>query len=266
MVEKDRSSPPSPQIVSAFGGVGAPVLLPGGRGLTWRAGHVVLRPTGDAVETAWKSGVLAKLPKSSEFSVPRPLMDEEGSWVRGGWHAMEWVPGESDETRVDDIVRAGLAFQEAITVEPRPSFIEASSDPWSRADRMAWGEVASPNDSLLARIGSECRSIAAPEQVIHGDLLGNVMFADGPPPVVIDWAPYWRPPGLGAAIAVVDAVCWHGYPLRKLGRDFGIEHWRQLLLRALLFRTTTLHLLGYWTDDQHQRHVPVADAIIALRD
>ncbi|MFF7292006.1 hypothetical protein ACFY9N_05665 [Microbacterium sp. NPDC008134] len=266
MVEVTRSVPPPVQIAGAFGGVGVPELLPGGRGLTWRVGDVVLRPTGDVVETAWKSGVLSKLGKFSEFSVPRPLMDHEGSWVRDGWHAMEWVPGAPDETRVDDIVRAGLSFQEAIASEPRPSFIEASSDPWSRADRIAWGETAPPSDSFLERLESECVSIAASHQVIHGDLLGNVMFAEGHPPFVIDWAPYWRPSGFGAAIAVVDAACWHGHPVHELSRDFGMEHWRQLLLRALLFRTATLHLLGYWSEDQRRRHAPVAEAIIALRD
>ncbi|MFY9712245.1 MAG: hypothetical protein WAK00_02125 [Microbacterium sp.] len=61
---------------------------------------------------------------------------------------------------------------------------------------------------------------------------------------VIDWAPYWRPRGFGAAVAVADAVCWHGYPLSRLAEDRGIPQWRQLLLRALAFRMATLHLRG----------------------
>jgi uncharacterized protein (TIGR02569 family) len=265
-VETTRPVPPSARIAGAFDCVGVPELLPGGRGLTWRVGDVVLRPTGDAVETTWKSEVLAGLQGSSEFRVPRPLVDAEGSWVRDGWHAMEWVPGAADETRVADVVRAGLAFHEAIASEPRPSFIEASSDPWSRADRIAWGEAALPTDGFLERLANERRPIAASDQVIHGDLLGNVMFAEGHPPCVIDWAPYWRPSGLGAAIAVVDAACWHDHPVQELSRNFGIEHWRQLLLRALLFRTVTLHLLGHWDDEQQHRHTPLAEAILALRD
>lgn len=105
-----------------------------------------------------------------------------------------------------------------------------------------------------------------PSQVIHGDLLGNVLFAQGRPPALIDWAPYWRPAGLGAAIAVADAACWHGYPLDDLAGHHGIPEWRQLLLRALVFRMTTLHLLGYWDDVQAERHAPIAEAVIALTE
>lgn len=113
---------------------------------------------------------------------------------------------------------------------------------------------------------AEYRLVNIPSQVIHGDLLGNVLFAEGRPPAIIDWAPYWRPPGLGAAIAVVDAACWHGYSLDALADHHGIPQWRQLLLRALVFRMTTLHLLGYWDDPQVDRHKPVAAAIVALTE
>lgn len=95
---------------------------------------------------------------------------------------------------------------------------------------------------------------------------GNVLFAEGRPPAVIDWAPYWRPPGLGTAIAVVDAACWHRYSLNALPDHNGSPQWRQLLLRALVFRVTTLHLLGNWDDLQAERHAPVAAAITALAE
>jgi hypothetical protein len=107
--------------------------------------------------------------------------------------------------------------------------------------------------------------VESPSQLIHGDLLGNVLFAEGEPPTIIDWAPYWRPAGLGAAIAAVDAVCWHGAPMELLpaiGRD--IAEWEQLLLRALTFRMTTLHLLKAWHSSLADRHAPVMDAILAL--
>jgi uncharacterized protein (TIGR02569 family) len=226
----------------------------------------VVRPTEDTEEAAWKSEVLAELDGAGTFTVPRPIRDDQGNWVREGWQAAEWIPGAADETRVSDVVQAGEAFHRAIAGLPRPAFIMASNDPWSNADRVAWGEAALPASQLLEQLVGEYHPVQTPSQVIHGDLLGNVLFAQGRPPALIDWAPYWRPAGLGAAIAVADAACWHGYSLDDLAEHDGIPEWRQLLLRALVFRMTTLHLLGYWDDGQAERHAPVAEAVIALPD
>ncbi|MDQ0678328.1 uncharacterized protein (TIGR02569 family) [Arthrobacter pascens] len=266
MVGTKPSVMPTPAVFAAFGAAGTPERMAGGRGLTWRSGQIVVRPIEDPEEAAWKSQVLAVIDSSEGFTVPRPIRDDRGNWVHDGWQATEWIPGVADETRVGDIVGAGEAFHRAIAGLPRPSFIAASNDPWSQADRIAWGEATLPADELLELLVAECRLVNAPSQVIHGDLLGNVLFAEGRPPAVIDWAPYWRPPGLGAAIAVVDAACWHGHSLDALADNHGIPQWRQLLLRALVFRMTTLHLFGYWDDAQADRHKPVAAAIATLTE
>ena len=257
---------PAAEVLRAFGAGGMPERMSGGRGLTWRAGDIVVRPVGDPEESAWKSGVFATLEGSDEFTVPRPIPDDHGAWVRDGWEAWEWIPGAADESRVDEIVHAGAAFQRSIAALPRPAFIARSDDPWSRADRMAWGEDALPSGEVLDLLAAAFRSVGSPPQVIHGDLLGNVMFAPGRPPALIDWAPYWRPPGTGAAIAVVDAVCWHGHPLDRIGNDRGVSDWGQLLVRALAFRIATLRLLGVWNQEHVARHRRVAAAIVKLAE
>lgn len=257
---------PAAEVLTAFGARGTPERMSGGRGLTWRAGDIVVRPVGDPEESTWKSGVLATLEGSDEFTVPRPIRDHRGAWVHEGWEAWEWIPGAADESRVDEIVRAGEAFHRSIAALSRPAFIARSDDPWSRADRMAWGEDALPSSELLDLLAAAFRPVGSASQVIHGDLLGNVMFAPGRPPALIDWAPYWRPPGTGSAIAIVDAVCWHGYPLEQIGDDRGASDWGQLLVRALAFRIATLHLLGSWSRGHVERHRPVATAIVELAE
>jgi uncharacterized protein (TIGR02569 family) len=175
------------------------------------------------------------------------------------------MPGAADESRVLDVVKAGNAFHQAISALTRPAFIDTSDDPWARADRIAWEEAPLPADAMLERLAAQFAPVESPSQLIHGDLLGNVLFGEGETPTIIDWAPYWRPAGLGAAIAVVDAVCWHGAPtelLRAVGQD--IEEWEQLLVRALAFRMTTLHLLDAWSSSLADRHAPVVDAVVAL--
>lgn len=47
---------------------------------------------------------------------------------------------------------------------------------------------------------------------IHGDLTGNVLFAAGRAPAVIDFSPYWRPPVFAEAIVVADGLLWGAGP------------------------------------------------------
>ncbi|TDN43481.1 uncharacterized protein (TIGR02569 family) [Curtobacterium flaccumfaciens] len=273
---------PSAGALAAFGvGESVPVPLAGGRGLTWRAGDVVLRPHDGAAETDWRSGVLATLEHTAGFRTPRPIATADGHWRAGRWEAWEWLPAVADETRVEDVIRAGAAFHRAIAHLDRPAFLDGADDAWSRADRMAWGELplqrplslpSDPSTALLSdpsrarsldRLAAAFRPVRAPAQLVHRDLLGNVLFADGQPPAVIDWSPTWRPAGFGAAIAAVDAVCWHGVPPSRLGPlGDGIAEWGQLLVRALAFRIATLHLLGAWDADGEARHRPVVDALV----
>jgi hypothetical protein len=130
---------------------------------------------------------------------------------------------------------------------------------------MAWGEDVLPSDSMLSRLAAKFRPVEASSQVIHGDLLGNVLFTEDEPATIIDWAPYWRPAGLGSAIAVVDAVCWHGTPVEAiaaLGAD--TPEWAQLVVRALTFRIATFHLLGRWDRARSHRYAPAVDAVLAF--
>lgn len=226
---------------------------------------MVVRPTGGGDEANWRAGVLERLAHTGEFRTPRPIRAASGQWIEAGWEAWQWVPGAADESRVLDVVKAGKAFHHAISALPRPSFIDTSDDPWARADRIAWGEAPLPADAMLERLAAQFHPVESPSQVIHGDLLGNVLFAEGEPPTIIDWAPYWRPAGLGAAIAVVDAVCWYGSPIELLPAvGQGIPEWEQLLVRAFAFRMATLHLLKVWDSSLADRHAPVTDAIVAL--
>lgn len=71
---------------------------------------------------------------------------------------------------------------------------------------------------------------------MHGDLLGNVLFAAGLPPAVIDISPYWRPPEYAEAIVVADALCWYGATPTLL-TEAGVAP--AAVARALLFRMGT---------------------------
>lgn len=260
--------PPSRATLAEFG-IGSAhyselLNLPGGRGLTWRAGDTVLRPSAGDGETVWKANVLAELPHSAGFRTPRPIATRSGAWTLDGWEAWRWLPGAADETCVTDVLDAGDAFHQAVRGLDRPDFLDHADDPWARSDRIAWQEEEPPAaNATLHRLIAAFRPVSATAQIIHGDLLGNVMFEPGQPPVVIDWAPYWRPVGFADAIVLADAVCWHGLDPADMSRLADARNVdRQFLIRALAFRIATFELLGHWDDRMQARDAPAIEAAL----
>ncbi len=71
---------------------------------------------------------------------------------------------------------------------------------------------------------------------MHGDLSGNVLFADGQRPAIIDFSPYWRPAAYADAIIAVDGLLWFDAGPDLLSRAYSSPDFPQLLVRALIFR------------------------------
>jgi hypothetical protein len=61
--------------------------------------------------------------------------------VGQGWEACEFVAGEPDVSRQDDVLPAAIAFHAAIAHLARPAFLDLRGDPWSYGDRVAWEEL-----------------------------------------------------------------------------------------------------------------------------
>jgi uncharacterized protein (TIGR02569 family) len=261
-------SPPD-GVLAAFGITDDPVRLPGGQGGTWRAGRLVLKPVGFGAETRWRSEVLSGLPVSPAYRIARPVRTCDGGWVAEGWEASELVAGDADVRRPDEAIRVGIAFHTALAGLPRPAFLDQRDDPWAVADRVAWQEkqrgVGPAAAALLAPLLSARRPIHQRSQLVHGDLAGNVLFAAGCSPAIIDWPAYWRPPSWASAVVVVDALCWYGAGEDLAARWADVPDWGQLLIRALIFRIVTHDIAlaaAGWTDDQLAAYQPVIDLAI----
>lgn len=238
------TNPPSRQVLTAFGVTAAePRAVDGGQGTTWRAGKVVMKPTGNPAEAQWRADVLASVEETAEFRVARPVQTKGGRWLVDGWEAWQVVPGREDRGRADDVVRAGNAFHRAMASLPRPVFLDTRDDPWTHGDRMAWEEIPLAGSdvvmSLLEPLATSRRPVDLPAQPVHGDLLGNVLFAAGRPPAIIDWAVYYRPVEWAAAVAVCDALTWYNASADIIARWAHLAQWRQMLIRALIYRIAT---------------------------
>jgi uncharacterized protein (TIGR02569 family) len=244
------------EVLAAFGATGDPTRLAGGKGGTWRAGDLVLKPVEYLPETLWRATVLDELPEHEEFRIARPVRTTSGEWVADGWEATRYVAGEPDVTRPDEALRAGIAFHAAVAGLKRPAFLDERDDPWSYGDRVAWDEqplrASSAALELLRPLLDARRRVDLPAQAVHGDLPGNVLLADGLPPAIIDWPLYWRPVAWASAVAVADALCWYGAGPDLAARWSHLPEWRQMLIRALIYRIVTHDQRPGFTGDPYR--------------
>ena len=118
--------------------------------------------------------------------------------------------------------------------------------PWAVGDRYAWGESAFETpvelSDIATRLETAREAVSSPNQLVHCDLLNNILVSDQLRPAVIDVSPYWRPARYADAIILVDAIGWNGAGSEALEtmRD---RQGVQLLIRAALFRLASAVLL-----------------------
>jgi uncharacterized protein (TIGR02569 family) len=241
------------EVLATFGVAGVvPVRLPGGQGTTWRAGQVVLKPADSVRAGRWFAEVYDGL-NGPGFRVPRPVRALSGDWVALGWTCWQWVPGTAAvwsgvSPRWPELIAVSRALHAALARVPVPPWRGTEENPWVIGDQVAWGErdpgaLLGPAAGELAEqvrlLLVALRPVCLPDQLVHADLAGNVLFADGRPPAVIDFSPLERPAGLPLAVVAVDALQWHQAVPEVLDQLADEPEFDQLLARALIYRHVT---------------------------
>ena len=251
---------PSQDVLDAFRVAGVPVVLPGGEGRSVQVGDVVFKPADpDPESTAWLAETMAAVGEDG-FRVARPLRTVSGAWSFGGWTASRHVAGVEPDHRAElrwlDIVAAGRAFHRSLERLSRPGFLDRRSNWWATGDRVAWQEqepdllpvFQGPYEVLSVLFGPP-----PPDrpQLVHGDLTGNVLFAPGLAPAIIDLSPYWRPPSFGEAVVLGDALIWHGAEADLLDQaaTHGMRDVVRYVARAIVHRLVTT------SERARERHV-----------
>jgi uncharacterized protein (TIGR02569 family) len=249
---------PPPDVVRRFGADPAELeRLEGGEGRSWRVGPFVLKPAADAALVAWSATFVASLDTGGELRVARPLPALDGGWTVEGWSATVWLEGAPVDGGWERRLAVSEVFHRAAGRSPvgAPDLLLTARSPWAVADRVAWGEElhrggAHAGVDALVAAGEEVHRGGGGQgqrQVIHGDLCGNVLFADelGLPPAVIDLSPFHRPPAYADAVLVADAVAWEGAPPGLVERFTAARRdGAALVARAVVFRAVAALLVA----------------------
>lgn len=249
---------PPPHVLAAFDAP-EPQPLAGGQGRSWSAGDLVLKPL-DLLpdELDWQADVLPTIAEDG-FRVAPPVRARDGSLSVDGWTAWRRVEGVHVARRWVDAIRVGERFHGALAALARPGFLDARTDPWSVGDQAAWGELSLEPWAHVApvmELAELLQPIVAPSSLMHGDLGGNVLFADGLPPAVIDLSLYWRPPAFASAIVVGDALVWEGADA-SLAQEVDV----QFLARALIYRAVTQYVARGAVDREFDSAVQIVRSL-----
>ncbi|MCQ4121410.1 TIGR02569 family protein [Rhodococcus tibetensis] len=230
----------------------------------WLCGDVVLSAVADHARAAWSAKVRETL-EVDGVRLARPVRSTDGRYVVSGWRADTFIEG-TPEPRHDEVVSMSGRLHAATSQLERPRFlVQPPVAPWAEvdvfvaADRAAWEkiplrgakgaeqlETPSPDGrkslELITGLATLRKPVVSPDQLVHGDLFGTVLFSGALAPGITDLTPYWRPAAWAAAVAVVDAISWGGADEALIGRWEDLPEWPQMLLRAVLFRLA-VHVL-----------------------
>jgi uncharacterized protein (TIGR02569 family) len=240
-------------VLAAFGVAGvAPLRLAGGQGTAWLAGPVVLKPADLERADRWNADVYDTL-TGPGFRVPRPVRAVTGDWIAHGWTAWQRVSGAAADwsgvsPRWPELIAGSRALHAALAAVPVPRWRVTQDIPWTIGDQVAWGErdpdpvlgpAAGSITAQVRRLLAALRPVDLPDQLVHADLSGNVLFSDREPPAFIDFSPLCRPAALPLAVVAVDALQWQQARPEALDYLADEPEFDQLLARALIYRLVT---------------------------
>jgi uncharacterized protein (TIGR02569 family) len=233
---------PSSAVLDAFAIDGDPLALPGGEGMSFRVGDFVVKRVHDAGEAEWSQALLCRTEQVG-FRIPEPVHSTSGHWVYDGWSASRFIPGlRSAVPRWNEIATAGLLFADAVECvrDGGADVLARRSHRWAFADRVAWEEAKPDLNTEATEVYLAITHLLTDQvigdQIVHGDLTGNVYFDPSGVPVILDFSPYLRPRRWAVAIVFADAVLWNAADL-SLARSFATDpNDRDLFCRALIFR------------------------------
>lgn len=266
-----------------------PVQLDSSWSYGWRCDRAVISAADEPARAAWIARVMAKM-RPAGVSVSRPIVSSDGRFSVSGWRARTFLSGHR-APRFDEIAGAALRVGEALKGLQRPDFLHPPqrSGQWGELDIFAaaleaafcaepsqWLQAALDSSAVptqdvaqalvkAAQVAHARGEITQPFQVVHGDVLGCVIFDGMAAPVVTDLVPVWCPAGWPVALLIIDAMAWANGPDSLIQRWSHIPDFHELVLRAVLYRIVVHIFLPQARPQAWRGLARVADVVLAAR-
>ena len=230
---------PSKMVLESFGARSEPKRLPGGEGNTFLADGIIFKKSFNDDEVIWIAKHYSEI-KQNGFRIARPIVSKNGGLIIDSWTAQENLEGKEIAGRWEEKVQISQNLHKALKNFPMPNFVHERQDSYAVANRMAWGElpleIHPKLQQYIDRLLPFLRPITLTPQLVHGDLTGNILFADGKDPAIIDFSLYWRPAEFAAAVIIVDALSWEGADESVIALVSDMREYEQMLVRAEIWR------------------------------
>jgi len=230
------------QILDLFCLSGKTETLSGGQGQSIRVGDYVVKPVTEIEKYNWTSQVLETLPASPDLKIAKPIRSKEGNYIESGYGVTQYQEGTFLTGNMPQKMAACRLLNQLLEPFQQPEEWHSWSSPWQLANRVAWQETTLPADThtesrkIIEQIQSGYLPVQLPNQLIHSDLAGNILFNDLIP-VIIDFSPEFRPAIYAEVLTITDSIAWHNEKPESLWQTkHEVETVIQLALRAVVFR------------------------------
>ncbi len=229
---------PGKNVLTAFNASGKLTRIKGGQGTTYKAGNIILKPIENNTEAVWVAELMSMLPENG-FRISRPIKTIKGHWFFKNWSAWNFVKGKEVKGKWLEKLKVSKNFHKTLSEHPKPNLIENKKSPWAIADKMVWGEIplqySHKLNPIMPRLENLMKPIKINNQLIHGDMTGNILFHKDLPPAIIDFSPYWHPAQYAQATIVIESIVWEGAPDSLLQEIENSKLMNQLIIRAAMW-------------------------------
>ena len=283
------ASPPTHILTSFQVPAARPVQLDSVWSGGWRCDRAVISRADEPARAAWIAKMMAKM-RPAGVSVSRPIVSSDGRFSVSGWRARTFLSGHR-APRFDEMATAALRISEALRGEVRPTVLAPPtlSGPWEENEIFAAAEQAAfsedpsvwlsagldldsvPRQDIAQALGKAAElshlrgELAEPDQLVHGDVLGCMIFDGTADPVLTDFVPTFRPAGWPVALLIVDAMAWANGPDALLQRWAHIPGFDELVVRAVLYRVLLHVFLPNSRPEAWRGLARVADVVTGQR-
>lgn len=228
------------QVSTLFGSDKEAILFSGGQGKTYKSGNIVIKKIIDEVEGNEMAEIMNGITISEKIRLPKPFKSINGNWIEEGYMAWTYLEGLEAEGKYKEKIEVCDSFNEIFKNVSKPSFIETANHSWAIADKVVWDEVEMKYEKdfqdIIDTVRAYIKPINLPNQIIHGDIAGNMIFNKENVPGVIDITLYWRPADYVKALFIVHVITWEDADIGVYNLVKNAPEMEQLVLRATLVK------------------------------